>query len=304
MEGGALPENCSTIFGESLLTSLPPIYSLSDCVECPCGHYRLEKATFEHIEPMKPKPFIPGVVCSVNESKLPHFRSALDTLMTRPELCDTAEIRLDALRPQLFQVWAQILQLAQCKPIILTFRSKEHGGHEVISLEERLAFWCGVGGLVESNGVEMFVDWELDIHEVYSKSVGGRRFLPSFPWRQVIASEHDFEGTPTNPGELLFRLEDTKAEAFLKLVTRANSERDVERLRMLFDGRGDPRSLASFAMGALGEPSRFECMNWGSCATYGYLEGYGSAAPGQVSVQTLMAHPSVQRARRMLGLCE
>lgn len=257
---------------------------------------------------MKTKPFIPGVVCSVNESKLPHFRQALDTLIARPEFCDTVEIRLDAVRPHLFQVWSQIVQIAQCKPTILTLRSKEHGGHEVISLEDRMAFWHnlpqGILELVYERNSGVVIDWELDLHEVCSRNVGNVRFLPPFPWRQVVASEHDFEGTPTNPGEMLFRLEDTRAEAFLKLVTRANSERDVERLRTLFDGRGDPRPLASFAMGALGETSRFDCMNWGSCATYGYLEGFGSAAPGQVSVQTLMAHPSVQRARKMWGLCK
>ncbi|TAK57951.1 type I 3-dehydroquinate dehydratase [Patescibacteria group bacterium] len=257
---------------------------------------------------MKPKPFYPGVVCVVNESKLPRFRLALETLLARPELCDTIEIRLDGIREHLYQVWAQIIELAQCKPVILTFRSKECGGREVISLEERLTFWHnlpkGVQELIDTRDSRVFVDWELELHEQWYHgpfgSVCGSN-PPPFPWRQVIASEHDFEGTPTNPGEMLFRLEDTRAEAFLKLVTRANSERDVERLRGLFDGRSDPRPLASFAMGALGEVSRFECMGWGSCATYGYLEGFGNAAPGQVSVQRLMADPSVQRARKMFG---
>ncbi len=255
---------------------------------------------------MKKQSFIPGVVCSVNESKLPHFRHALDTLIAQPELCDTVEIRLDAIRTHLFQFWDQIALIMQCKPTILTFCSKEHGGHEVILLEDRLAFWYGlpqgIYEMIETKDSRVFVDWELDIHEVYSRNVGNVRFPPLFPWSQVIASEHDFGGTPTNPGEPLSRLEDTRAEAFLKLVTRANSDRDVERLRTLFDGRTDPRTLASFAMGAIGEQSRFECMNWGSCATYGYLEGSASAAPGQVSVQMLMANPSVQRARWLWGL--
>jgi 3-dehydroquinate dehydratase type I len=256
---------------------------------------------------MKPKPLeLLGVISSVKTSKLPAFRHALEYILAHPEVCDAVEIRLDAIREHLYLVWAQIVQVAQCKPTILTLRSKECGGHEVISLDDQLAFWDelpeGLRTLIFARDSRVFVDWGLDLHEFFSENVDRTGFQPPFPWRQIIASAHDFEETPSDLPGLLFRLEDTKAGAFLKLVTMAKKGGDSERLMTLCLGRKDPRPLIAFTMGALGEASRFACMGWGSFGTYGYLEGFGRAAPGQVSVQKLMADGSVQHARRMYDL--
>lgn len=254
---------------------------------------------------MKPKPLeLLGVICSVNEPRLSDFRRALSFILANPEVCDAVEIRLDAIRENLYQVWAQIVQVAQSKPTILTLRSKECGGREVISLEDQMAFWDelpdGLRTLIFARDSRVFVDWSLDLHEFLNTGRSG--FQPPFPWRQIIASAHDFEETPYNLGEILLRLENTKAGAFLKLVTMAKKEGDSERLMTLCLGQKGPRPLVAFTMGALGEQSRFLCMGWGSFGTYGCLEGFGSAAPGQVSVQLLMANDSVQHARELYGL--
>jgi 3-dehydroquinate dehydratase type I len=256
---------------------------------------------------VKTKPLeLLGVICSVNEPRLSDFRRALSFILANPEVCDAVEIRLDAIREHLYQVWSLIVQVAQFKPTILTLRSKECGGYEEISLDDQLAFWDelpeGLRTLIFARDSRVFVDWGLDLHELFSENVAKTGFQPSFPWRQVIASAHDFDGTPDDLGEILLRLEETKAGAFLKLVTMANKDGDSERLMTLCLGRKDPRPLIAFTMGALGEASRFACMGWGSFGTYGCLEGHESAGPGQVSVQILMADDSVQHARELYGL--
>lgn len=197
------------------------------------------------------------------------------------------------------------MQVAQCKPTILTLRSKECGGHEVISLDDQLAFWNelpdDIRRLIFARDSRVYVDWGLDLLEFFSENSHRTGLEPPFPWRQIIASVHDFEETPRDLQSLLCRLENTKADTF-KLVTMAKKDGDSERLMTLCLGRKDPRPLIAFTMGALGEASRFACMGWGSFATYGYLDGFGSAAPGQVSVQLLMADDSVQHVRELYGL--
>ncbi len=234
-----------------------------------------------------------GVIASIVEPTAPRLVHALSKTLH----AQTCEIRLDCLNPyKINHVLAGLPSLISM-PTILTLRSKEQGGSEVIPLEEQLNFWRtlpkNLCELINRSTSEVFVDWSLDLVQHCSDHE------PPFPWSKIGCSWHDFQKTPENLPAILKNLEATKAMAFLKLVTMATREEDLQSLRALFENRQDERPLIAFAMGEIGESSRRECLGWGSAGTYGYIPGHQKAAPGQLSITELLEDPYVQEALKL-----
>jgi 3-dehydroquinate dehydratase / shikimate dehydrogenase len=105
---------------------------------------------------------------------------------------------------------------------------------------------------------------------------------------RLVLSWHDFEGTPAALGGVLTRLKCRGAAAY-KLVPTARDLPDALALLRLLEREGGRGDLAAFAMGAPGGPTRLLALAWGSCATYASAPGAASAAPGQPSLDDLLA---------------
>lgn len=240
-----------------------------------------------------------GVIASVTDTTIQHTARAISGARE----ADSIEFRLDYMRPHFaeFLPWLAHRishdEMLHGKKIILTLRSSENGGTDYMSPHDQLVFWkslpAELHGHIADENSRIYVDWGLDIAvRAQHKGPAGS----PFPWSKIGCSLHEFKETPDNLSDLLTMLEESKAEAFLKLVTLIRDYQDPARLKALFDGRTDPRPLIAFGMGERGQDSRRKCLIWGSAGTYGYIQGHTKAAPGQLTIDELLSDPSVQAA--------
>src|ERR1041384_5591930 len=107
------------------------------------------------------------------------------------EWADFIELRLDCLEGEPANV-AQVLRKVS-RPVILTFRPSEQGGHRNLSREERERFWR-----TAPRGESIWWDVEGDLVQDLSPD-----------WPRVIASHHDFSGVPNDLQQIYERLAST-----------------------------------------------------------------------------------------------
>lgn len=179
------------------------------------------------------------------------------------KLAEYAELRLD-YHPEGPREWAKGI----ADRLIVTCRKKGEGGLFEGSEVERLELlkdWSGIG--------PAFIDIELSSLE---------EGIPEWAEGRLIASWHDFEGTPSTD-RLLSLLEEAKRYGgYVKLVTTAR--RFEDNLKVLGLYRRFKRLIA-FCMGELGLLSRVLCPLLGSPFTY---TSFGEpTAPGQLDVREL-----------------
>lgn len=241
-----------------------------------------------------------GVVASVKPTSVAELRSAVSKVPDATSI----EVRLDdpGIRTQ-----ESLIELAEIcrsvgKPVILTLRSIGQGGHKLITTEGHWDFWRGLPkslrSLIDDGGSCVYLDWGLDL-------LAHCKCFPKpqlFSWSRVGASWHDFTGTSQDLSPVMEALVESPAQAFLKLVSKAQNPGAVARIKALFQNRIDPRPLIAFAMGEHGKQSRRDCLSWGSAATFGYIPGEPQTAPGQLSVDELLRSPSVRRMIRSEAL--
>jgi len=101
----------------------------------------------------------------------------------------------------------------------------------------------------------------------------------------VIASHHDFEGTPSVDGMMETLESAWEVGDVAKLAVTPEDEGDVlDLLRLTLEARdGGEGPFCAISMGALGSYTRFVAPLYGSCLTYA---SYGSGtAPGQLTVR-------------------
>jgi len=189
----------------------------------------------------------------------------------KPELM---EIRLDRLETISIEGIRKVLSadLDQC---ILTLRSKSQGGFFKGNEDERLHLLEEVMELHPG-----YVDIELEAlkESVYLADEARRNNV------KVIASWHDFQGTP--------RLQQLKAlcrEALEqgdlgKVVVMARSFKDNAAILSLYKAFDEGRVIA-FCMGESGVISRVLCTWLGAPFTYAFLDRV--TAPGQISIEEL-----------------
>ncbi len=230
-----------------------------------------------------------GVIASIAVSSRGNFTRAL----AFAKKATSIEVRLDTVGGSLDDLLNDLPLLIPDRPVILTLRSAEQGGSRKIPLETQWSFWQRNEALIDAMNSEQgnfYVDWGLDLLERFR----GER--PPFPWDRIGCSWHDFARTPANLSSLLTRLQATDAQAFLKLVTRANTPDDIRTLLSVFKEQIDLRPVIAFAMGKRGRESRFTCLRDGFSGTYGFVNGSAKTAPGQPSIDELLADPRVQEA--------
>lgn len=186
-----------------------------------------------------------------------------------------AEIRLD--RCDLSSDDIASLFMADT-PLVATCRVAGDGSGTWEEAEEKLA-------AAIKNGAA-FVDVEIEAPKEMGKRL---RKLCNEYGTTMIRSCHFFDGTPDGE-ELTIILEKCKRYGgeIAKIVAKANSEEDSERLMSLYNWVG-PGELIAFAMGANGRDSRMGCLRYGAPFTYAALSENEAAADGQWAYSEMLS---------------
>ena len=186
------------------------------------------------------------------------------------ELSDVIELRLDCLE-QLPEDTAGLLN-NRSRPVILTFRPTEQGGHRDSTRAERKAFWTSLATLIESDW------WDVEGDLVHDLALD---------WSRIIVSHHDFSGVPNELEQIYERLASTRA-AVVKIAVQAGDVVDcLPIFHLLERARGEGRELIAIAMGNAGIATRILGPSRGSFLTYGALDDDSGTAPGQVNARKL-----------------
>jgi 3-dehydroquinate dehydratase/shikimate dehydrogenase len=186
---------------------------------------------------------------------------------------DCAEIRLDYLENPSDSVLTRWDRLPV--PVIVTCRGKERGGQFAGSIEEEIRI---LQYAVENGARYVDIDY---------------RFAKPMPGAEVIASFHDFTGTPSDLASLMDRLCASPGQ-IAKIATMVNTWADNRRLLDLLKQRW-PKPLIVAGMGEIGQITRVIGPARGSALTYAGLQANASAA-GQLSVAEMR---NVYRFRRV-----
>lgn len=169
-------------------------------------------------------------------------------------------------------------------PLLFTFRSAREGGEKELSLESYAT-------LLESVVKTGFVDL-IDV-EVFSGDDAVKNIIQTAHAHgvKVIASNHDFEGTPARE-ELVARLckmQDLGAD-ILKIAVMPQSRSDVLTLLSVTEemsSRHTSRPVITMSMGRTGTLSRLCGEVFGSAVTFA---SFGKvSAPGQIAIEDLKA---------------
>jgi 3-dehydroquinate dehydratase/shikimate dehydrogenase len=187
---------------------------------------------------------------------------------------DIVELRLDCVENGDPAAELELLIRKQSRPLILTYRPSEQGGHRVLSRSQREAFWKG--------------DWSplrTALADIESDLVVGES--GSFEWSRVIVSHHDFKGVSEDLEQIYERLAATPAHV-VKIAVQANEITDCLRIFALLDrAKNENRNLIAIAMGNAGVATRILGPTRGSFLTYGSLADESATAPGQVNARQL-----------------
>lgn len=169
-------------------------------------------------------------------------------------------------------------------PLLFTFRSAREGGEKELSLESYAA-------LLENVAKTGFVDL-IDV-EVFSGDDAVKNIIQTAHAHgiKVIASNHDFEGTPARE-ELVARLckmQDLGAD-ILKIAVMPQTRSDVLTLLSVTEEMSSlhtSRPVITMSMGRTGTLSRLCGEVFGSAVTFA---SFGKvSAPGQIAIEDLKA---------------
>lgn len=169
-------------------------------------------------------------------------------------------------------------------PLLFTFRSAREGGEKELSLESYAA-------LLENVAKTGFVDL-IDV-EVFSGDDAVKNIIQTAHAHgvKVIASNHDFEGTPARE-ELVTRLckmQDLGAD-ILKIAVMPQTRSDVLTLLSVTEEMSSwhtSRPVITMSMGRTGTLSRLCGEVFGSAVTFA---SFGKvSAPGQIAIEDLKA---------------
>ena len=169
-------------------------------------------------------------------------------------------------------------------PLLFTFRSAREGGEKELSLESYAT-------LLESVAKTGFVDL-IDV-EVFSGDDAVKNIIQTAHAHgvKVIASNHDFEGTPARE-ELVARLckmQDLGAD-ILKIAVMPQTRSDVLTLLSVTEEMSSlhtSRPVITMSMGRTGTLSRMCGEVFGSAVTFA---SFGKvSAPGQIAIEDLKA---------------
>jgi 3-dehydroquinate dehydratase/shikimate dehydrogenase len=211
-------------------------------------------------------------------------RLALADMVNAGRQCDLIEIRLDR-----FAKPADVGELltAKQKPVIMTCRRSQDGGHFSGSEEERLALLrhCII------SKVE-YVEIELDVADQIRPFPGAKRVISYTNMRETPADLHEIyeEARTKNPDVIkIMTLARTPEEAWPLVQILAKPA-----LPTVAVGLGKPGLMLSILGKKMGSP-------W----TYAALERGMEAYPGEPTVHALQSvyhYPAIERNTRLIGV--
>ena len=186
------------------------------------------------------------------------------------ELADMIELRLDCLEETPNNLGEITQRLS--RPLILTFRPSEQGGHRNLTRKERQRFWSSIAPHGES------IWWDVEGELAHD-------LTPD--WSRVIISHHDFSSVPEDLEQIYERLARTRA-AVVKIAVQASDIVDcIPIFQLLARARSEGREIIAIAMGNAGIATRVLGPSRGSFLTYGSLDDESTTAPGQVNARKL-----------------
>lgn len=192
-------------------------------------------------------------------------------------LADIIELRLDYLSDaERDEVLKNISAHQISKPLLFTFRPREQGGMRDLSSETRLNFWYSLNP--ETIKLITFADFELDLVEYLADKI------PPIEWNKIICSNHNFDETPANIGEMYDRIARTPG-AVIKIATKVNQISDCLPLFDLME-RGEKPAII-LGMGLPGIATRILALSRGALLTFGALKPGAESASGQPTAKDL-----------------
>ncbi len=196
------------------------------------------------------------------------------------EWADVIELRLDCLetladlQPVLDRV---------SRPVILTLRPAEQGGHRELDLSTRESFW-------KTAPQTAWWDLETDL-------------TPETDWSRIIISHHDFTRVPPDLTQIYERLAVMPA-GVIKIAVQANDIVDCIPVFQLLDrARSEGREMIAIAMGTAGLATRILGPSRGAFLTYAALGDNNATAPGQITAQKLRSLYHVDKIDRETMIC-
>lgn len=215
---------------------------------------------------MNPDLSSPRVVATVTQSDDLSFLAADGAVFS-----DVLEYRLDNLLAH--EAEAAGVMASSPRPVLLTVRTPDEGGHGDLDATTRLAIYrrhLAAAALVDTEiaslGLPEFAGFADEV-----RASGGR----------LVASMHDFNGFPGREV-----IADRIAEAYSRGAEIAKVAVVVTTMAELFDlvslveyHHEKGRLISAMGMGPLGKLSRLVLAKAGSCLNYGYLRV--ANAPGQ-----------------------
>jgi 3-dehydroquinate dehydratase / shikimate dehydrogenase len=218
----------------------------------------------------------------VCEKDLSALRSACERAS---EWADIIELRLECLDTNPENL-SQLLSNFS-RPVILTFRPSEQGGHRQLSCEARVGFWKEA-----PRGDDVWWDLEADLT---------RELSPD--WTHTIVSHHDFSGVPSDLDQIYERLSQTPARV-LKIAVQAKDIVDCLPIFQLIDrARKEGREIIAIAMGNAGIATRILGPSRGAFLTYASLDDDSATAPGQVNARKLRTLYHIDRIDSETMIC-
>lgn len=217
----------------------------------------------------------PWVVAALTD----HGRLMSQSLRAAQDGAHLLEIRVDAFPAAALRIptalrWTLLtVRRAARRPLLLTIRFKREGGKWKSSEARRLELYRELLPIVDGVDVEG------------ASPIAGRVLAAAkAAGKWTLLSHHDFRRTPDDAAlrRMGKAFERSGADVF-KVAAMPGSAADVDRLMDFCAGWKGRRAF--IAMGPLGVQTRLTPGRWGSCLTYGFVGK--SAAPGQVSVETL-----------------
>lgn len=190
--------------------------------------------------------------------------------------CDVAEIRLDLLAMEDVEPDRRLWAHLDGVPLLFTARRKEEGGALESTTAQRLA-WLET---TFDDAAAIDIEVASLAENAVLLEILQERGIP------IVASFHDFEGTP-DEGTLARHLETarTAGATVFKAAAKISTPDDIALLaNFQRTDHGMPKSL--MGMGPLAPVSRLLCAQLGSVLNYGYL-GKNPTAPGQWSAARL-----------------
>ena len=199
------------------------------------------------------------------------------------EWADVVELRLDCLtESEGFERVSAVLDSVP-RPVILTLRPSEQGGHRELDHEARETFW---------KNAPRTEWWDIESDLTVERDSSN-----------IIISHHDFAGVPKDLTRIYEQLAATPARVVKIAVQGIDIVDCVPIFQLLDRARIEGRDLIAIAMGNAGLATRVLGPSRGAFLTYAALEEESATAPGQITAQKLRSVYRIEEIDRDTMIC-